>query len=607
MTPTRLFEFIEYQQVTAPQARSFGHLTPNGWQYLSTVEIIGTANQLALGLLDLGIKPGDRVASVVYRATSDWVVFDLALLFIGAIHVPMYPTISPREYQYILKDSGAVAIVVGDGDLLEKVKNAAPDCPEMRHVFSFEKVEGTRFWRELLSKSTDFARIEQIKAAIRPTDLATIIYTSGTTGNPKGVMLSHENIVSNVIAVEKILPIEPGQRGLSFLPVCHVFERVCLYAYMYCCASVSLTGTDNLGGETGDLRTIKPHFFTTVPRLLEKVYEKIYAKGLELTGIKRALFFWAIKLTDDFEYDQRLPFFKKIKWAIADKLIFSKWRDALGGSVRGIITGAAPCPVKIARVFSAAGIPIREGYGMTESSPGISINRFTPGQSRLGTVGPLIADDVFVKIDDSDGDFRPGEGEILCKGPNVMLGYFNKPDQTEETINIVNGERWLRTGDVGQLVEAGGVTFLKITDRKKELLKTSGGKYVAPAPIESKLKEHFLVEQAMVVGDNMKFVSALILPAAEPLRDWCEKRGLGWTNLADAVGKQAVVQHFQEIVDRANPDFGHAEQVKKFRLVAQPWEAVKTDGSESELTPTLKLKRRVILRKFQPEISSMYD
>lgn len=607
MTPTRLFEFIEYQQVTAPQQRSFGHLTNEGWQYLSTDEIIGTAKSLALGLLASGIKPGDRVASVVYRATTDWVVLDLALLFVGSIHVPMYPTISPREYQYILHDSGAVACFVGDGDLVEKVRNAAVDCPELRTVFSFNKKGNQPFWRDLLSKSTDFSEIERIKASIRPADLATIIYTSGTTGNPKGVMLSHENIVSNVIAVEKLLPIEPGQRGLSFLPVCHVFERVCLYAYMYCCASVTLTGTDNLGGETGDLRTVKPHFFTTVPRLLEKVYEKILAKGHDLTGIKRSLFFWALSLTDDFEYDQQLGFFKKIKWAIADRLIFSKWREALGGSVRGIITGAAPCPVKIARVFSAAGIPVREGYGMTESSPGISINRFTPGFCKLGTVGPLLSDDIFVKIDTSEGEYRPGEGEILCKGPNVMLGYFNKPEATAETIKMIDGERWLRTGDIGQLVEAGGVQFLKITDRKKELLKTSGGKYVAPAPIESRLKEHFLVEQAMVVGDNMKFVSALILPAVDPLRDWCEKHGIAWIDLADAIGKKAVVERFREIVEKMNPDFGHAEQVKKFRLIAQPWEAVKTDGLEAELTPTLKLKRRVILKKFQPEISSMYD
>jgi long-chain acyl-CoA synthetase len=607
MTPTRLFEFIEYQRVTSPQPRAFGQKIADKWVYRSTDEIYQLSNELAAGLLAAGFSTGDRVASVVYKTSIDWVILDLALLFIGAIHVPMYPTISPREYNFILKDAGAIACFVGEGDLLQKVETARKDCPEFQSIFTFENTESAQSWHTLFIKKPNLTAIENIKKNIQSTDLATIIYTSGTTGNPKGVMLSHNNIVSNVLAVDKVMPINAGDSGLSFLPVCHVFERVCLYAYTYCCASVTFTGTDNLGGETGDLQTIKPHFFTTVPRLLEKVYEKIYAKGVDLTGIKRRLFFWALNLTDDFEYDRNYGFFKKIQLKIADKLIFSKWRAALGGRIKGILTGAAPCPVKIARVFSAAGIPVREGYGMTESSPGITINRFEKGYCKLGTVGPILEKNIFLKIDDSDKNYRAGEGEILCKGPNVMLGYFNLPEKTAETVEIINGERWLHTGDVGMLVEENGVQFLKITDRKKELLKTSGGKYVAPSPIESKLKENFLVEHAMIVGDNQKFVSALIVPAADPLKNWCEKQGIEWVSFQDAIGNKAVLARFQQIIDKINPEFAHHEQVKKFRLIAQNWEPVKSDGSDAELTPSLKLKRRIILQKFQPEISSIYN
>ncbi len=608
MTVTRLFEIIEYQRLAAPQLRSFGHRTPNGWRYLSTDELIDKANLLATGLLAEGICAGNRVASSVNRTTTDWVVLDLALLFIGAIHVPMYPTISQRDVAFILKDSGAVACFAGDGELPKKLQSAAAESSAVRLFFVLQKTEGFRFWEELLAETPDLEEIARIKQAIRPADLATIIYTSGTTGNPKGVMLSHSNIVSNVLAVHEIMPIRAGDRGLSFLPVCHIFERVCLYAYMYCCVSATLTGIDNLGGDGGDFKSIRPHFFTAVPRLLEKVFEKIEAKGAELTGLKKSLFDWSMHLADGYEYDRRLGFFEKIKWAVADRLVFSKWREALGGSVRGIVTGAAPCPVRIARTFSAAGVPIREGYGMTESSPGICINRFEPGMALLGTVGPVIADDIFLKIDRSDGEYRPGEGEILCKGPNVMMGYYNLPDLTAETILVENnGDRWLRTGDVGQLVESGGVVFLKITDRKKELLKTSGGKYVAPAPIEARLKEELLIEQAMVVGDSMKFVSVLILPAEAPLRDWCERRGLGWQSINEAIARPEVAEQFKRIVEAVNTGLGHVEQLKKFRLVAGPWEAVKSDGSEAELTPTLKLKRRVLLKKHEAEVASMYD
>ncbi|MEM9848362.1 MAG: AMP-binding protein, partial [Bacteroidota bacterium] len=355
----------------------------------------------------------------------------------------------------------------------------------------------------------------------------------------------------------------------------------------------------------GDLRTIAPTFFTTVPRLLEKVYEAIYNKGLELTGIKRSLFFWALSLTDDYEYDKEYGGFAALKRSIADKLIFSKWREALGGNVKGIITGAAPCPAKILRVFSAAGIPVREGYGLTETSPTLTLNEYGKGMAMIGTTGPII-DGVTLLIDRSEGDYREGEGEILAIGPNVMQGYYNKPQKTAEVFKEMDGKRWFRTGDVGKFVESGGRKFLKITDRKKELLKTSGGKYVAPAPIEGKMREDFLIEQMMVVGDKRKFVSALIVPSEEALKDWCENNNVTWTGRSDAIKNDKVIARYQETINQCNPQFSHIEQVKKFRLLDAEWEPTKTDGSTAELTPTMKLKRRVILEKFADEIEEMY-
>jgi long-chain acyl-CoA synthetase len=480
------------------------------------------------------------------------------------------------------------------------------NVPSLRDIYTFDPVEGKKCWSELSNNSFAIENLNIISDNIRPSDTATIIYTSGTTGNPKGVMLSHENVVSNVLAVRHCIPIYAGEKALSFLPLCHVFERVVSHAYAYIGVNVTYSGTDNLAGEEGDLKRVKPHFFTTVPRLLEKVYEKIYNKGLELTGPKRAIFFWALKMTDNYEYDKKFGTLNAMKWKIADSLIFSKWREALGGNLKGIIIGAAPCPIKIARTFSAAGVAIREGYGLTEASPGISINRFDAGKSKLGTVGPPI-DNVEVRIDGSDGNYREGEGEILMAGPNVMQGYYNKPDETNAMIKTIDGKRWLYTGDIGTLIQENGVSFLKITDRKKELFKTSGGKYVAPAPIESRLKEHYLIEQVMLVGDNQKFVSALIIPAAEPLKDWCKGHQVPWTTQADVLQHPTVISKYQRVVERYNPEFAHVEQIKKITLLNTTWESEKKDGTDAELTPTLKVKRRVILSKHQKEIEAMYS
>ena len=568
--------------------------------------MVALVNRLSAGLLGLGLKPGDKVATVVHKTLPDWVALDFALLQIGVLNVPMYPTISAREYNYILNESEAQYCVVGEEDLYNKVRQAKATAPGLKEIFTFFRHPEARSWETLMAPAdADLSEVARLKQNIRLDDLATLIYTSGTTGNPKGVMLTHRNISFNVETMRNNMPLSPGQRGLSFLPVSHVFERVVVYAYTAYGASVTFVGTDNLGGETGDLRAVQPHFFTAVPRLLEKVYDKIYGKGLELRGLKRALFFWALGLTDDWAFDKTYSLWKRFQWRIAQKLIFSKWRAALGGHIRGIITGASACPERILRIFNAAGIPVREGYGLTEIAPGIAFSRFEPGGAMLGAVGPML-EGVTVRIDQSEGD-RPGEGEILAHSPGVMEGYYKQPDKTAEMIRYIDGKRWLATGDVGTLVDGpGGQKFLKITDRKKELLKTSGGKYVAPTPIESRFKEHHLVEQVMVVGENLKFVSALIVPAQEGLQDWCAKHDISWTSLPDMIRHPKVVERYQMLVDRVNPYFGQSEQIKKFALLPTTWEPLKADGSEAELTPTLKLKRRVILQKFSKEILDMY-
>lgn len=605
MSDKRLFDYLHEQLRDFPQERAFAHKEEGAWRCYSSREIIHWVNGLSLGLLQLGLRPGDKVATVVYRCSPEWVALDFALLQIGVINIPMYPTISAREYEYILNEAETLYCFVGDGDLFEKVAQAKLQTPSLREIFTFCEHPSARRWNALLAEG-DLDEVERIKAGIQPDDLATIIYTSGTTGNPKGVMLTHRNIVFNIESLRQLIPFVPGDRVLSFLPVSHVFERAAVYAFAAFGGNVYFTGTDNLGGDQGDLKAVKPHFFTTVPRLLEKVYERIYNKGLELSGLKRALFFWALQLTDRWEFDKKPTGFDALRWRIADKLIFSKWREALGGSVKCIITGASACPLRVMRTFNAAGIQVREGYGMTEAAPAISFNQFKPGGALLGTVGEIL-DGVDVRIEENPTDYRPGEGEILAKGPGTMIGYYKQPDKTAEMIRMIDGERWLATGDIGMLsVGPGGKKFLKITDRKKELLKTSGGKYVAPAPIESIFKEHYLVEQAMVVGENLKFVSALIVPAVDGLKEWCHKHGIKWTGIKDMVHHPKVLERYQMLVDRINPNFGHAEQIKKFALLPETWDAVKTDGSEAELTPTMKLKRRVILQKFQPVIDAMY-
>ena len=605
MAIERVFEFIEHQAAHYPQEKSFGSRSNGQWNFYSTAQLMELSLQLAQGLLHLGFQRGDNIAIISYKNQPEWIIIDHAIQYAGLVSVPLYPTISPLEYEYIMQEADCKAAFIGQGDLQKKVSDVRHNLPGLKHLIGIDQGVGEIYWKDLL-RDNNKEKIKESISMVKPSDLVTIIYTSGTTGKPKGVMLSHLNLASCIRQVKDLLPVTPGQKALSFLPVCHIFERAATYAFIYLGLSVYQTGTDNLGGEEGDLKSVSPHFFTCVPRLLEKVYEKIYNKGESLTGIKRKLFFWALSLTDQYEFDNPPKGLSALKWSIADKLIFSKWRDALGGQVRGVVTGSAPCPAKIIRIFSAAGIPVREAYGLTEESPGISFSGFKPGKAIIGTVGPLLPQ-MEVRLDNSEGLYKDGDGEILAAGENIMVGYYKQPEWTADALKIIDGKTWLCTGDIGTFVTGkDGTKFLKITDRKKELFKTSGGKYVAPAPIENKLKEDFLIDNVMLIGDGMKFVSALIVPAEDSLRHWCVTQNITWTHLPEICKNPKVKGLYQSLIDQYNPLFGHIEQIKKFELVSDVWQIIKPDGTEGELTPTLKLKRRMLKAKYAPLIESMY-
>jgi len=603
---TRLFDLLYRQLQNHPLEASVSGRNASGiWKSYSTQELLDASEKAASGLLKLGLLPGDKVAIVAYKNRPEWLIMDYALQMAGMISIPLYPTISSSEYEYILNEAEVKAAFCGGLDLYDKLSHTKQNVPSLSHIYTFDGSNGAPFWESIFD-TVGLSEVEKIRQGIKSEDLVTIIYTSGTTGNPKGVMLTHGNIMHVIIKTSNLLTTKEGDKVISFLPLCHIFERAVSFAYCYRNVSVYFCGTDNLSGPEGDLMDVRPVAFTTVPRLLEKIYEAIYNKGLALEGVKRKLFFWALDLTDSFELEQKPSFIGKVKWRIADKLIFSKWRAALGDNVKLIFTGAAPCPLKIMRVFCAAGINIREGYGLTETAPTLTANSMEPNGALLGSVGTVI-DGVELLIDKLGGDYNEEEGEILANGPNIMSGYYKKPEINAQVFKVIDGKKWFCTGDIGKLVKGpNGKDFLKITDRKKELLKTSGGKYVAPAPIENRIREDFLIEQMMVVGDKQKFVSALIVPAEEALKNWCLHKKLGWTNLEEMVLHKKVIKKYQKVIDKYNPEFSHIEQIKKFSLIASPWLPLHEDQSEAELTPTLKLKRRVIRKKFKTEIMEIY-
>ncbi|MCY7420979.1 MAG: long-chain fatty acid--CoA ligase [Chitinophagaceae bacterium] len=593
-TEKRLFDCLEYQLKNFPQPDMLVEKVNGQWISHSTEEVKEKANALSAGLLQLGIsgndftpETSDKIA-IISNNRPEWIFTDMAVQQTGAILVPIYPTTNPIELQFILQDAAVKLIFVSNADLLDKVKSVSDKVPSITNVYTFDEIEGADHWSKITALATDesLAKVEEIKATIPASHLATIIYTSGTTGTPKGVMLSHSNIYNNVLFSKKSFPFPdaPNTKVLSFLPLNHIFEKTATYIYLF--SGISIYYAESLETIGDNLKEVKPDGFTTVPRLLEKVFEKIMAKGNELTGIKRKLFFWAVDLAEKYDNVKSGGLLYNMQLTLANKLVFSKWREALGGNVSFIISGGAACQVKLLRIFNAAKIPVYEGYGPTENSPVISINRRHPANDiRFGTVGPPI-EGTRVKLAE--------DGEILVSGPCVMQGYYKRPDLTNEV--LIDG--WLHTGDIGMMSEG---KYLKITDRKKELFKTSGGKYVAPQPIENKLKESKYVEQVVVVGADKKFVGALIVPSFAMLRDWMRENEITYTNPEQAIQNPRVLAMYRDLVESFNKYFNHVEQIKKFELLPREWSI-----ESGEMTPKMSLKRKVIMEKFRGAIERIY-
>ena len=582
----RLFDIPYYQMKNHPSKNMFVTKVSGNWIGISTEDFIDQVNKVSRGLVAYGVQEGDNVA-MASNNRYEWNILDIAIQQTGAIVVPLYPNISEADYKYILNNAGIKLCVVGNEELFGKIKNIENEVETLQYLFTFDQVEGAIHWTAIHDRASeiDQSEIEKRKEKVKGEDLVTIIYTSGTTGNPKGVMLSHNNILSNVDACQPAIPADSDSKVLSFLPVCHIYERMLHYLYMYIGCSIHFAESMDTIGD--NIREVKPDVFTAVPRLIEKVYDRIIAKGDELTGIKRKLFFWAVSIAEEFELEGKGIFYK-IKLAIARKLIFSKWQEALGGNVRAIASGSAALQPRLARIFLAAGIPILEGYGLTETSPVISVNQFEKG-IKFGSVGPLI-ENVEVRIAE--------DGEILVKGPNVMLGYYKLPDATAE---VIDTDGWFHTGDIGTFVDG---KFLKITDRKKEIFKTSGGKYIVPQAMENKFKESRFIEQIIVIGENEKFPAALIVPGFAYAKEWALKKGidLGDGSNRSIAENPQIRERIQADINEFNKGFGNWEQIKKFELLDHEFSI---DGGE--LTPTLKLKRKIIMAKYQHEYKRIYS
>jgi len=585
----RLFDFPYYQLENHPLEVALATKYNGKWETLSTQQYIDKANTISRGLLRLGVKPNDKIAVISSSNRNEWNILDIGVLQLGAQNVPIYPTISEEDYEYVLNHSGASYCFVSDTEVLEKLK-AIQHNTQIKEVYSFDEIEGCKNWKEVLDQGEDKSNqdeVEKLKKAVTEKDLATIIYTSGTTGRPKGVMLSHENIASDVIGSATRVPFEIGvYTALSFLPVCHIFERMILYLYQY--YSVSIYFAESIDKISDNLKEVKPHVITAVPRLLEKVYDKIIAKGTDLGGIKQKLFYWAVELGLKYEPYGANGWWYETQLSIARKLIFSKWKEGLGGNIELIVSGSAALQPRLTRVFAAAGIPVMEGYGLTETSPVVAVNDERNHGFKIGTVGKVL-DNVKVKIAE--------DGEILTKGPNLMMGYYNDKEKTDEAINA---EGWFHTGDIGEIDKEG---FLKITDRKKEMFKTSGGKYVAPQLIENTMKQSRFIEQIMVIGEGEKMPAALIQPNFEFIEDWAKRKHLeiGSSN-EELIKNEDVIKRIQEEVDFYNAKFGHWEKVKRFELTKEIW------GIDNDmLTPTMKLKRRNIKEKYIALYNKIYE
>ncbi|TDR25801.1 AMP-dependent synthetase/ligase [Flavobacterium cheniae] len=584
---TRLFDFPYFQLEKYNLKDALVTKYDGQWIKTSTQEYLDKANALSRGLLRLGVNKNDKIAIISSNNRTEWHITDIGVLQTGAQTVPMYPTISAEDYEYILNHSESKYVFVSDDEVYEKLKSIKANVPTLKEVYSFNDISGCKSWKEILELGADKENqdvVEDRKNNVSTTDLATIIYTSGTTGRPKGVMLTHQNIVSDVLMSAPRVPLRAGDtRALSFLPICHIFERMLTYLYQY--YGISIYFAESIEKISDNLKEVKPHVMSVVPRLLEKVYDKIYAKGADLTGIKKALFFWALDLGMDYKPYKQNGAFYEFKLKIARKLIFSKWQEGLGGELELLVSGSAALQSRLTKVFCAANIPVMEGYGLTETSPVISVNDMRNGGFRVGSVGKVL-DGVEVKIAE--------DGEILCKGPNVMMGYYKDETQTAEVLK----DGYFHTGDIGEIDSDG---FLKITDRKKEMFKTSGGKYVAPQILENTFKQSRFIEQIMVIGDGEKMPAAFIQPNFEFVREWATRHNLNFNTNEELCANKMVVDRIQEEIDQCNEKFGNWEKVKRFELTPDVWSIV--DG---HLTPTMKLKRKIIKEKYNNLYQKIY-
>lgn len=593
MNSKRLFDCVDHQLHSFPKEDMLCAKENGKWVKYSTKTVAEIANQFSAGLLELGLsgndftpESSDKIA-IISNNRPEWIFTDLAAQQIGVIIVPIYPTTNPLELEFILNDAAVKYIFVGNSELYAKAKDVCTKVASVKNIYCFDRLDGADHWSEVtkLANENSIQKVKDLKLQIPTNHLATIIYTSGTTGTPKGVMLSHKNIYTNVYFSKESFPFNdaPESKVLSFLPLNHIFEKMVTYIYLF--SGISIYYAESLDTIGENLKEVQPDGFTTVPRLLEKVYERIMMKGAELTGIKRSLFYWAVALAEKYDNNISGSVWYNLQLALANKLIFTKWRAALGGRVSFIVTGGAACQVKLLRIFNAAKVPVYEGYGPTENSPVISVNRQEKGGTKFGTVGPPI-NGIQVKLAE--------DGEILVSGDCVMVGYYKRPDLTAETVK----DGWLYTGDIGVFEDG---KYLKITDRKKELFKTSGGKYVAPQPIENKLSESPFIEQVMVVGSERKFVGALIVPSLPTLKEWMREKNIPFTTIEDALHNPKVLELYRELVESFNEFFNHVEQIKKFELLTREWSI-----DTGEMTPKMSLKRKVIMEKFKDAIERIY-
>jgi len=582
---TRIFDLLpRYEKTFRAKDDALAGKINKEWVKHSIQDFRRNADHISYALMKLGIGKDDKVATISSNR-PEWNFVDFGVLQIGAIHVPIYPTISESDYRYILNHSDVKVVFIEGASLYRKIKHILPDLNANIKVYSFEEIDALDSFKGFLKLGEENSKreeLDKIMAGIDGEEMATMIYTSGTTGNPKGVMLSHKNIISNVLALYHIFPVDDTSKGLSYLPLCHVYERTNIYIYLY--LGVSIYYAESMATIGDNLKEVSPEILTTVPRLLEKVYDKIITKGRKLTGIAKQLFFWAVRLGEKYEYDDRSLFYN-LRLSIADKVIFVKWREALGGNMRAVISGGAAIQPRLARVFNAAGIPLVEGYGMTETSPVIAVNTFDKGQRKVGTVGPPAKCNE-VKISE--------RGEILVKGDNVMLGYFKEPEMTKEA--VIDG--WMHTGDQGIIDEDG---MLKITGRVKEIFKTSMGKYISPVLIENKVKESPFVDQVMVVGENQKFAAALIVPSFEHLKSWCKIKEIEYTTNSEMIKEKVVKDRYKKEISCFNKGFGDTERLKKFELIDHEWTI-----DTGEITPNLKLKRTTIQEKYDSLIKNIF-